>query len=306
MMRFRHGLMIGAAISAGAVATYAVGAPAKPKIYYGREVEIADFPWQVAMLEVGRDGAMRLNCGGILISPDHVLTAAHCVDEIPDNRADGTIPATAVVDSARIAIRAGATLYNRGGTLHEVAAITVHPQWKSTIYALDYDAAILQLKTPVRSATPVRLYRGAVDAGNGKAWVSGWGQTETSPLSNWLLAADVPIVRHENCNDRDSYGGIISPRMVCAGNPGGGKDSCSGDSGGPLVIGRRNRAALIGIVSWGDGCGKPEKYGVYARIDTIGRWISATAPSAVWTSTLEPGGSAPKIVPRAVVEKEGA
>lgn len=305
-MNFRRSLLIGAAISAAAIATHSASAPLAPKIYFGREVDIAEFPWQVAMLDIQRDGPQRLRCGGILISPEHILTAAHCIDEIEDKRtAVSGIPEIRMSDAATLRIRAGATLYNFGGTVHEVAEIIVHPQWKTTIYPLDYDAAILRLKTPVTSVPPIRLYRHAVNASNGKAWVSGWGQTENSPLSNWLLAADMPIVRHENCDDRDSYTGLISPRMVCAGYPDGGKDSCSGDSGGPLVIGRNNRAALIGIVSWGDGCGDREKYGVYARIDSIGPWINAAAPSAVWTSTLEPGGAPPKVVPRAEVEKKG-
>ncbi len=282
------------------------GASAAPKIIYGKEVYIEDFPWQVAMLEVARDGSRRLNCGGILISQVHVLTAAHCVDEIKDDRSGASVPPTRPKDKATLIIRAGATLYDRGGTEHEVVDIAIHPQWKSTIYPLDYDAAILRLKTPVTAVKPIRLYRRNVGVTDGPAWVSGWGQTEASPLSQWLLAAEVPLVSHENCNDRNSYGGLISPRMVCAGLASGGQDSCFGDSGGPLVIGRNESAALVGIVSWGFGCGQPEKYGVYTRIDAIGEWINAEAPSAIWTSTLKYGDSAPKIAPPADVQRGGA
>ena len=78
---------------------------------------------------------------------------------------------------------------------------------------------------------------------------------------------DVPVASTANCNDSNSYAGQISPRMFCAGLDQGGKDSCQGDSGGPLT---RNTGGgftvLTGIVSWGEGCARADKFGVYTRI----------------------------------------
>ena len=81
----------------------------------------------------------------------------------------------------------------------------------------------------------------------------------------------VPTITNDDCNIKEAYDGRITHSMICAGE--GGKDSCLGDSGGPLVCNENGRAVLAGVVSWGDGCAKPEKPGVYSRVTHVLYWI---------------------------------
>jgi secreted trypsin-like serine protease len=68
--------------------------------------------------------------------------------------------------------------------------------------------------------------------------------------------------------------------MICAGLDVGGKDSCQGDSGGPLLVrDNQDRAMLVGVVSWGEGCARPNKYGIYSKVDSVSDWITQTMQS---------------------------
>ncbi|TIU90217.1 MAG: trypsin-like serine protease, partial [Mesorhizobium sp.] len=72
-----------------------------------------------------------------------------------------------------------------------------------------------------------------------------------------------------------SYGGAITENMLCLGEKTGGKDSCQGDSGGPAVL-MLEPPQLVGIVSWGEGCARPDLYGVYTRVSAVKDWVEAT------------------------------
>lgn len=102
------------------------------------------------------------------------------------------------------------------------------------------------------------------------ARVSGWGATsEGGPGSATLLAVYKPVVSNAACNA--AYNGGITDGMICAGVPEGGRDACQGDSGGPLTAGN----IVIGIVSWGQGCARPNFFGVYARVAHYRNWIDS-------------------------------
>ncbi|WP_344336478.1 serine protease, partial [Kitasatospora putterlickiae] len=109
------------------------------------------------------------------------------------------------------------------------------------------------------------------DPSSGRAQASGWGATaENGPLSAAARVVTVPLIRRDAC--RQEYGAAaVTDRMICAGEDAGGKDACQGDSGGPLVQG----GALIGVISWGVGCGRPGAAGVYTRIGALRPWIDA-------------------------------
>jgi secreted trypsin-like serine protease len=106
--------------------------------------------------------------------------------------------------------------------------------------------------------------------------VTGWGLTEKGQVSNELRMAQVSLVGNPTCNAVDSYNGEIGPGMMCAGRKEGGVDSCSGDSGGPLVWKSSNGPILVGVVSFGDGCAKKLKFGVYTRVSAYREWITST------------------------------
>ena len=91
----------------------------------------------------------------------------------------------------------------------------------------------------------------------------------SSPVT--LQQASVPIVGRNRCEW--TYLGRIHDSMICAGLDRGGIDSCQGDSGGPMVCEEGGRFYLQGVTSWGQGCARPNKYGVYARVKYVMGWL---------------------------------
>lgn len=246
--------------------------PNAPTIVGGREAEPGEWPWQVALINAGGHPYDDQYCGGSLISPDWVITAAHCAD-----------------DAAPEDIQVLAGIHNLvtadpGFARLDVADIIIHPDY-GDVNQYDSDIALLKLATPA----PLRLPSGAalpianvalvtenVGALVGvQATVTGWGNRQPGggdyPAA--LHEVEVPIISNADC--RAAYGDSITSAMLCAGLPEGGKDSCQGDSGGPLVVfsSTRSRWELAGIVSWGNGCALPGVPGVYTRVSTFAHWI---------------------------------
>jgi len=95
----------------------------------------------------------------------------------------------------------------------------------------------------------------------------GWGLTQVRSSSRPLHEVSLHTHSRTTC-EADVGGSFIYPAMICAGSPG--KDTCQGDSGGPLLT--RDKTQLIGITSWGIGCGS-QMPGVYTNIATYHEWI---------------------------------
>uniref|UniRef100_A0A0E9XN91 trypsin n=1 Tax=Anguilla anguilla TaxID=7936 RepID=A0A0E9XN91_ANGAN len=108
-----------------------------------------------------------------------------------------------------------------------------------------------------------------------KCTIAGWGATPTLRYSSQLLDAQVLLISQQRCSANSAYGGRLDDSMFCAGYMKGGTDSCQGDSGGPLVCQKNEIHFLYGVVSWGDGCGREEKPGVYARVTKFNDWINS-------------------------------
>uniref|UniRef100_UPI00358F76F6 serine protease 27-like n=1 Tax=Myxine glutinosa TaxID=7769 RepID=UPI00358F76F6 len=109
-----------------------------------------------------------------------------------------------------------------------------------------------------------------------KCWISGWGtESEASLVLPWRAReAMVQVVHYSHCRREKIYRRHLTDRMFCAGQPRGGVDSCQGDSGGPLVCQEADGVwRVIGVTSWGHGCGRPEYPGVYSRIDKMLNWL---------------------------------
>ncbi|KAK1122606.1 hypothetical protein K0M31_009050 [Melipona bicolor] len=221
------------------------------RIVGGETTTIYAAPYQVSLQENGRHF-----CGGSIISKHWVLTAGHC--------------ATRATSTYRI--RAGSTTVHSGGSLHRVKKVIRHKSYSRPKGVPVNDIALLHIEGSFKldkSTKPVPLFSGSVASLKGKyALVTGWGTTKSGHPEK-LHKVSVPMVSTSSCKKSyHDYGGIPKGE-ICAGVAKGGKDSCQGDSGGPLVVGGK----LVGIVSWGKGCGTPHYPGVYTDVSYYRKWI---------------------------------
>ena len=239
-----------------------------------------EYPWQVALVggnavnDFYSNSATWQFCGGSLIDPEWVLTAAHCIaDDF------GTVVSPSSVDVV-------AGIYNlytptAGYQQRNVIQIIKHPSYNPS--TKDNDIALLRLDAPVTiggsGATKtalIPLVSSSVGSLAGvNSTVTGWGNTEIAGYPKELYEVQVPIITNSVCADSNHYGGGITGNMLCAGFDAGGKDSCQGDSGGPLVVFDGGQWKLAGVVSFGIGCAEPFLPGVYTRVSEYVNWISS-------------------------------
>ena len=232
-----------------------VEAAMTPRIVGGVVAAAADNPFQVGLLNKSIANAQNAKfCGGTLYKGKYVITAAHCSNFVASS-------VQVVTYSAPIpAIRRLNPLAARG-VRRNVSRIDIHPGYRAATF--DYDVAVWTLTAPVPGGVSVSSLASADPAVGTGMLATGWGSTvEGGAQQNDLRKVTLPLVSFANCNDANSYNGSITARMLCAGRDSGGIDTCQGDSGGPLARGN----TLHGIVSWGIGCARRNKHGVYARV----------------------------------------
>jgi secreted trypsin-like serine protease len=237
---------------------------AQPKIVGGTLAKPNANPFQVGLLSKNNpDDFQAQFCGGTLVRPNVVVTAAHCSDMVTANQ---------------VQVLTGTRSLDGSGTRRDVNEIIIHPNWDPNTF--DSDVAVWILKSNAAGIEKAKLVQLANEPKTGKTLVTGWGDTETSGFPVDLRQVIVPLQPKADCNDADSYDGAITNNMICAGLDAGGKDSCQGDSGGPLTTrplgttgGVGTYDILTGIVSWGDGCADPELFGVYTRVARFRNWI---------------------------------
>ncbi|MGW1726617.1 S1 family peptidase [Streptomyces sp. NPDC002306] len=242
----------------------------------GFPVDVSSSPWTVAVSSRDRFGGTRAGqfCGGVAIGPTTVLTAAHCMGEevlgAPPDRATD------------LKVIAGRTdLLSSQGQEIAVRDTWVNPSYDSFSNAGDF--AVLTLAKPLPAGSVIGMAAvgdSAYEPGTA-ATVYGWGDvTGGGDYVRSLRGAHVHVLPDAQCEQAypgSADGRYLAATMLCAGETAGGPDACQGDSGGPLVAGGK----LIGLVSWGSGCGRPGNPGVYTRVSDVVRVLSQsrTAPT---------------------------
>ncbi|MFF4399394.1 trypsin-like serine protease [Streptomyces sp. NPDC001480] len=255
-------------------------ATADPKIIGGTDTTITSAPWMAQLWYYDDKGTTDTSddlgffCGGAVVAPTKILTAAHCVKGY-DWHANGAV----ITGTSQLA-----TTDDSGNTdLHGGTATGVWRQWNHPAYSantIDNDLAVLTLPVAIK-ATPIRMTTSgdtASYAAGTSAKLYGWGRTSSTSqdISDTLKTATLPIQSDSTC--AGAYGtDFIKGHMVCAGKPASGSDtgttaSCNGDSGGPLIVGNR----IVGVVSWGvKDCVAKGSYSVFTKVST---YVGAAYP----------------------------
>ncbi|MBY5621388.1 trypsin-like serine protease [Rhizobium leguminosarum] len=257
------------------------------RVIGGQTAKKGEWPWQVKILapdpeQRGRFGG---HCGGSLISPRWILTAAHCVTSGRSGKQDLFARDLLIVEGkSKIDKVIAVDGPDKPGLA--VEEVIIHEDFDRKVFA--NDIALIKLSEPAKSKPAIlgSASDDEVEAAGHPAVVTGWGYTKADHgwddkyLPTELQEVELPIVPREDCRAayRDSSMRMnpIDERNVCAGYAKGGKDACQGDSGGPLVAQRPDKRWIqLGIVSWGAGCAEAEHYGVYTRVAAFRDWIAA-------------------------------
>ena len=236
-----------------------------PRIVGGTQAGLNEFPEFTQLYIADGSGFVSPFCGATLISSNKVLTAAHCT-----------------IDSSASAIYALPNLYSFNDNftfddLIQLSSKVEHPNYQAD--QSNNDIAVLTLSRNASTSTATIFALNDQLTGSAATVIGTGTTTEGGSSPDTLRKVTVPIVSNSVCED--SYGtGSITSSMLCAGLAGGGKDSCQGDSGGPLWVDFNGSRVQAGVVSFGDGCARPNLYGVYSRTSTLAAFIGAQAPNA--------------------------
>ncbi|MEU8674942.1 serine protease [Streptomyces sp. NPDC048560] len=257
--------------AAAAVLPLASPAPAAADsiVIGGQPAHVADSPWAVALSSRDRFGGTRAGqfCGGVVIAPTEVLTAAHCLGRDVLGSEVGEVPDLLVIAGRD-------ELLGEGGQEIAVRDTWINPAYDPDTNAGDLAVLTLSVTLPQSSVIEMAKAGDAAYRPGTPARVYGWGDTTGGgTYASALRAAPVQVLADGMCERAypgGLYGAYEAATMLCAGDPGGGYDACQGDSGGPLVAAGR----LVGLVSWGNGCGQAENPGVYTRISAAIGWMA--------------------------------
>nr|XP_034347063.1 transmembrane protease serine 13 isoform X2 [Arvicanthis niloticus] len=238
------------------------------RIVGGALTSESKWPWQVSL----HFGTTHI-CGGTLIDAQWVLTAAHCFFVTREKILEGW------------KVYAGTSNLHQLPEAASISQIIINGNY--TDEQDDYDIALIRLSKPLTLSAHIHPaclpMHGQTFGLNETCWITGFGKTKETDekTSPFLREVQVNLIDFKKCNDYLVYDSYLTPRMMCAGDLRGGRDSCQGDSGGPLVCEQNNRWYLAGVTSWGTGCGQKNKPGVYTKVTEVLPWIYRKMESEV-------------------------
>lgn len=240
------------------------------RVIGGQESQRLSWPWQVALLTRWSEQY----CGGTLVAPQWMMTAAHCVRKKGRRR--------------RFVIRVGEhNLEDIEGTEDDITPEVEYPHPDFDYVTITNDIALVRMREPLPpfahpgyACIPGENFSPDPDA---LCHILGWGKRKNTHAfgADSLFEVQVPIVKHKRCQKVFQYP-INNHTQICAGYKKGRRDACAGDSGGPLLCPKTDRHTgltrwyLAGITSYGEGCGRKGKFGIYTRVASYRQWIADT------------------------------
>jgi trypsin len=274
----------------------------QPRIVGGDLTTIAEWPWQAAItanpeLYAG-NGFERQFCGGSLVAPTIVVTAAHCTFELFGSDGFDDVSNFASI-TGRTTLSSSEGQEIPWSEYFFFVDGSGNPLYDPSTSEWDVVFARLASPSPASNSSPIML-AGADEAGfwapaDENAWATGWGTTSSGGFSSdTLREVNFDVIADSFCQAPTSYGGdFLSETMLCAGETAGGQDTCQGDSGGPLVtpIGG-GTFRLIGDTSWGFGCALPNLPGIYGRVaqDPMCSALRSGIQTQAGVDVVGPGG----------------
>jgi len=236
------------------------------KIIGGKQAPDGSFPWQVSLgVSWIADPYSAHFCGGSVYSAKWIVTAAHCMKNMTP---------------AKLVVTAGTNRLVTSALRRNVKRIIVHKSYN--VVPHDNDIALLELLDPLPLNDRIKVVpllspsdEASLLIEDAPLIVTGWGATVEggNPVRDLRYLDNLPFIPRSVCNEPLSYHNTVTENMFCAGAAG--HDSCQGDSGGPITVGTATAPKLAGIVSWGEGCAQPNKFGVYTRVANYVSWVGA-------------------------------